>query len=66
MPTDDDNIGDFLSFLEEKKDLKSQMIIRYKDRYQWFLLPAILLLALEAGLSERRRIRRASPVEKAE
>ena len=40
----------------EKKDLKSQMIVRYKNRYQWLLLPAILLLAGEAALSERRRI----------
>lgn len=36
------------------RDLKSSTVVRYKERYQWFLLPAIALLAIE-GLVGRRR-----------
>lgn len=39
----------------EKKDLKSQMVIRYKDRYQWLLLPIIALLFIEQLIPERGR-----------
>jgi Ca-activated chloride channel family protein len=43
----------------EKKDLKSQMIVRYKDRYQWVLALAVALLIAEPLVSERRRAKSA-------
>lgn len=38
-----------------QKGLKSDKIIEYDENYQYFLLPAFLLLCLEWLLSERRR-----------
>lgn len=37
------------------RDLKSSMSVRYKERYQWFLLPAVALLAVEGLLGRRKR-----------
>jgi len=37
------------------RELKKATAVRYKEQYQWFLVPAILLLALEAALGRRRR-----------
>jgi Ca-activated chloride channel homolog len=37
------------------RDLKSSTIVQQKERYQWFLLPAIVLLAVEALLRRRRK-----------
>ena len=36
------------------------MAVEYLDRYQYFLLPAILLLALEVVLTDRRKIKMTS------
>jgi Ca-activated chloride channel family protein len=41
----------------KSRDLKSSTVARYKERYQWFLTPALVLLALEASFSRRKRIR---------
>lgn len=38
----------------EKKEYESQMVSDYEDRFQFFLIPALLLLALEMGLTNRR------------
>jgi Ca-activated chloride channel family protein len=37
------------------RDLKSSRVARYRERYQWFLIPAVALLAIEGGLSRRKR-----------
>jgi Ca-activated chloride channel family protein len=37
------------------RDLKSSTVAQYRERYQWFLIPAVALLALEAGLARRKR-----------
>ena len=39
----------------EKKELQSQMVRRYLDRFQWPLLAAILCLIAEGLLSDRKR-----------
>jgi len=39
----------------EKKELTSRRFAHYEERFQWPLALAILLLCLEAGMSERRR-----------
>jgi len=35
--------------------MKKGMVVRYKEQYQWFLVPAVMLLALEGALGRRRR-----------
>lgn len=37
------------------RDLKSATVMMHKERYQWFLIPAIVLLAGEAVLNRRKR-----------
>jgi Ca-activated chloride channel family protein len=37
------------------RDLKSSAVARYKERYHWFLAPAIALFALEAAMNRRKR-----------
>jgi Ca-activated chloride channel family protein len=39
----------------EKKELEGKLFTQYEDRFSWFLIPAALLFAVEAVLSERRR-----------
>jgi Ca-activated chloride channel family protein len=38
----------------EKKQFKNKMYSDYEDRFQWFLLPAFLLLIVELLISERK------------
>ncbi|MDP3804046.1 MAG: VWA domain-containing protein [Candidatus Omnitrophota bacterium] len=40
----------------EKRDIEAKMKKRYQERYQYFLGFAILLLAIESFISERKRI----------
>ena len=40
------------------RDLKKAMAVRYKEQYQWFLIPAVVLLGLEALTGRRRRMRK--------
>ena len=40
----------------EKKDLESATIKRYDEKFQIFLAFALILLGVDAGLSERRRV----------
>jgi Ca-activated chloride channel family protein len=40
------------------REMKKGMIVRYKEQYQWFLAPAVALLALEGALGRRRRNKR--------
>ena len=47
----------------EKKEFESSIEKLGEDRFQWPLLPAILLLMLEVALSDRRRIRRTAEAE---
>ena len=61
---DDTTLGGFHIFTDRSQAesyLKSKMVVRYKDRYQWLLLPAALLLALEVLIAERRRERKIPP-----
>ncbi|MDP8224216.1 MAG: VWA domain-containing protein [Candidatus Lernaella stagnicola] len=37
------------------RDLKSSTVVHTKEQYQWFLLPAIILLAVEALLGRRKK-----------
>ncbi|MFW5968350.1 MAG: VWA domain-containing protein, partial [Persicimonas sp.] len=46
-------LQDFIDELEES-EFESMMRRRYKDRYMYFLAPAILLLILSAAIRERR------------
>jgi len=39
----------------EEKELKSQMYVQHIDRFQWFLLPALLLLVMEFLMPSIRR-----------
>ena len=39
----------------EKRDYEAQALALREDRYQYFLLPAILFLFMELFLSDRRR-----------
>ena len=39
-------------------EMKKATAVRYKEQYQWFLVPVILLLALEEALGRRRRKRK--------
>ncbi len=39
----------------EKKELEGKLFTQYEDRFSWFLVPAAVLLAVEAIISERRR-----------
>ncbi|MFQ6130732.1 MAG: VWA domain-containing protein [Armatimonadota bacterium] len=39
----------------EKKELSARQFSHYEERFQWPLAMAILLLCVEAGMSERRR-----------
>jgi len=43
----------------EKKELKGTLAVEYLDRYQYFLVPAILLLVAEMFLSDRKRLKTA-------
>jgi len=52
-----DRIYDEISGME-KKELEGKLFTQYEDRFQWFLIPAMILFAIEAALSERRRVRR--------
>ncbi len=49
-----DKIFDEISGME-KKELEGALVTRYDDRYQWPLLIALVLLAIEFFLSERKR-----------
>ncbi|MFC1476105.1 VWA domain-containing protein [Candidatus Zixiibacteriota bacterium] len=49
-----DKIYDEISQME-KKELEGKLFTQYEDRFNWFLVPAIILFALEAALSERRK-----------
>jgi len=49
-----DRIYDEISQME-KKELEGKLFTQYEDRFGWFLVPAIILFAVEAVLSERRR-----------
>ena len=40
---------------QEKKQLASGMITQYQDQFAWFAWPALLLLAAEWWIGERRR-----------
>jgi len=53
----DESIGDLTEALAKLtgRDLKSATVMMYKERYQWFLIPAIVLLAGEAVLNRRKR-----------
>ncbi|HEX9750812.1 MAG TPA: VWA domain-containing protein [candidate division Zixibacteria bacterium] len=42
----------------EKKELEGRLFTEFEERYQYFLVPAFLLLGLEMALVERRRRRR--------
>ncbi len=39
------------------RELKKGLIARYREQYQWFLVPALALLALEGALGRRRKER---------
>ena len=52
-----DRIYDEISGME-KKELEGKLFTQYEDRFQWFLVPAVILFAVEAVLSERRRVAR--------
>ena len=43
----------------EQKELASKQFTQYEDRYQIFLLIAIIILFVEALLSDRRKIKDA-------
>jgi Ca-activated chloride channel family protein len=51
-----DKIYDEISQME-KKELEGKLFTQYEDRFGWFLVPAVILFALEAALSERRKSR---------
>lgn len=51
-----DKIYDEISQME-KKELEGKLFTQYEDRFSWFLVPAVILFAVEAILSERRRSR---------
>ena len=55
-----DKIYDEISKME-KKELEGKLMTQYEDRYQFFLLLAILFLVVEFVLPERRS---AKAVEK--
>ena len=42
----------------EKKELEGKLFTQYEDRFPWFLVPTVILFALEAVISERRKARR--------
>lgn len=39
----------------EEKELKSQMFVQHIERFQWLLVPALILLMLEFAMPESRR-----------
>jgi hypothetical protein len=41
----------------DKKELEGRLFTEFEERYQYFLVPAFLLLSLEIILTERRRHR---------
>ena len=49
-----DRVYDEISKMD-KKELTSKSVTRYKDRFQWFLIPALVLLLAEGAISDRRR-----------
>lgn len=56
-----DEIYEDIERKREEKEFSARMTTRYEDRYQWFLAPALLLLIVEALMTDRRR-RAASEV----
>jgi len=40
----------------EKKEMQSKLFSQYEDRFQWFLLVAFILMAIELFLPERKKI----------
>jgi Ca-activated chloride channel family protein len=52
---------DYIDSLE-KTELETLMRQRYRDRFTWFLWPALVLLMISAFLGERRRPQRRSAV----
>jgi len=42
----------------EKKELESRIHTIYEERFQWFLVPALILLIIECFLTDRRKIRK--------
>jgi Ca-activated chloride channel family protein len=55
--TELDDIYDRISQME-KKELQSKRFAQYEDRFQYFLLWAILALAAEVAISDRKRIKK--------
>jgi len=55
-----DRIYDEIASME-KKELEGKLFTQYEDRFPWFLVPAVLLFALEAILSERRKAGKPLP-----
>lgn len=51
-----DELYDDISKME-KKELESRLFQNFEDRFQYPLLPALVFLAAEASISERRRAR---------
>ncbi len=51
-----DALYDEISSLE-KKELESKVHTIYEERYQWFLVPALILLIVESFISDRRKVK---------
>ena len=52
-------LDDYIDRLE-KREIETMLRERYKDRYMYFLAPALLLLLIALGLGERRKKPRGS------
>ena len=42
----------------EKKEFEAKEFTQYEDRYQYFLIFAIVLLSMEAILTDRKKVRK--------
>ena len=51
-----DALYDEISSLE-RKELESKVHTIYEERYQWFLVPALILLIVESFISDRRKVK---------
>ena len=60
-PSGDLEVKEILKSIDqlEKGEFEARNIFAFKEQFQWFLLPAILLLLFEPFKSERTRTRRA-------